>query len=523
MSSAYLIVAHCKVLLTPKYHQAVRPCVDMLLYAPSYDCSSDSTITVNALPPELLIEIFQYCVQGLDDDLVPLTLASVCRYWHDVAHTSPSVWQHIFLSDRRKVATSHAQVSRWLDLSAALPIHIHVGLPSADLLLPLMSPLLPAISRWQRCTIRIAQHEESVLLLPDACKMSVKHLTVKIKGVHDDLLESSPPSPNIFVIDSLPDLEMHMSLLDLPLRQHIAPLSFTSLTIKESLDVCTDPTRILQFISAFPALQELNFKGFPPDGFSESDTFKPPIVNLLQLRVLVLRSTCAVRVLLSHIHAPALEELYIKHTNIDFEMQNDPYHGLTEEGDSEDEAHDFSQSPWSDHATGMGLRSLIRRSNPPLRILHMDYADMRTKDFKWCFDRLETLEKFFIVASDMSDKAISLLAPTEIGGSAAGMDVPHAAIPMPDGGMKRVRMPKLTSLELWNCQRLSGDAIVEALRDRVQYTDDASRADCGVDTLKDACVVGCAGFSARHALSLSPVLGTRLHLSGLDGTLYHRG
>ena len=90
----------------------------------------------------------------------------------------------------------------------------------------------------------------------------------------------------------------------------------------------------------------------------------------------------------------------------------------------------------------------------------MDYADMRTKDFLWCFDHLRTLQEFRIVASDMSDKVIMMLAPYRR--------------QSPQGELEdelHVRMPKLSALELWNCQRLSGDAVVDALGARVQYTD----------------------------------------------------
>ncbi|EED81811.1 predicted protein [Postia placenta Mad-698-R] len=130
--------------------------------------------------------------------------------------------------------------------------------------------------------------------------------------------------------------------------------------------------------------------------------------------------TCAVRTFLAHIDAPRLIELYLEHTNVDFPIQYDPYAGSTEDGDSDDEANDFSQSPWSDHATGMGLRALMQRSKPQLEVLEMTYADMRTKDFLWCFEQLNALREFRIVASDMSDTVIQALAPV------VSPDQPHA-------------------------------------------------------------------------------------------------
>ena len=63
----------------------------------------------------------------------------------------------------------------------------------------------------------------------------------------------------------------------------------------------------------------------------------------------------SVRAILEHVDAPALEELYLEHTNVDFELRTEPYvaqRSPPDEGESDDEAHDFSQSPWSDHCTG---------------------------------------------------------------------------------------------------------------------------------------------------------------------------
>ena len=86
---------------------------------------------------------------------------------------------------------------------------------------------------------------------------------------------------------------------------------------------------------------------------------------------------------------------------------------MSDPGDSDDEANDFSRSPWTDHATGMGLRNLFRHGIPPLRELIMDYADLRTKDFKWLFERMPELELFYIVASDLSDNVVGALSVSE--------------------------------------------------------------------------------------------------------------
>ena len=141
----------------------------------------------------------------------------------------------------------------------------------------------------------------------------------------------------------------------------------------------------------------------------------------------------------------------------------------------------------------------------------MDYADMRTKDFLWCFDKLETLQEFRIVASDMSDKVIAMLAPFRLGDD--GMDVEEDSPPVESSAPLRVRLPKLSALELWNCQRLSGDAVVDALGARVRYTDNVSDRNA-YSRLSDVAVINCTNFLPRHVLTLSPAFGTRLRTTG---------
>lgn len=196
-----------------------------------------------------------------------------------------------------------------------------------------------------------------------------------------------------------------------------------------------------------------------------------------------------------------------------------------EEGDSDDESLDFSQSPFSDHATGMGLRSLINRCHPPLKVLEMDYADMRTKDFDWFFRKAHQLEEFRIVASDMSDRVMELIAPFEFeltprttpepGEDDREDPLERSGIRGPRGEIERASslpLPQLKRLELFNCQVVSGDAIVETLTSRCMEFDGMKRL-MGEDTpwrrLEHVSVVGCGKFGQTHALDLRDALGSR--------------
>ncbi|EIM81578.1 uncharacterized protein STEHIDRAFT_171889 [Stereum hirsutum FP-91666 SS1] len=209
-------------------------------------------------------------------------------------------------------------------------------------------------------------------------------------------------------------------------------------------------------------------------------------------------------------------------------------HYAEEEGDSDDEFPDFSQSPFSDHATGMGLRSLLTRCNPPLKVLEMDYADMRTKDFEWFFGRADRLEEFRIVASDMSDRVMSRFAPFDF-------DITPPSSPEPEEAehllredpeeFERIRMSRrepieitglrmscLKRLELYNCQVVSGEAIVDALTRRCRAADDFPTWPSSAGwserqnwrRLEHVAVVGCGKFGQTHAMELTDLLGDRV-------------
>ncbi|KAI0802072.1 hypothetical protein BC629DRAFT_1284651 [Irpex lacteus] len=481
-----------------------------------YDTHVRSLIaaTITDLPVELLIQIFLHCSHLVDGrDLPQLAVSEVCRFWRAVILDTPRAWQYIYLDDKhRPLRASHRLARVWLERSQNFPVDIRINLDDSDNLLALISPLIAHVRRWRRFTIEgKIQEDVDFRSLYEGSLPILETLTVFIKGAEPPMAvgeqESQPP---LRIFHCSPPLELslsgarsyrvflHHEAFRLPIPQQISTLHLRTLVIRENntLDVVPDPIRLINFLQCCPQLRDFHYFALPHEPTPPTNRVPLPMVRLPHLRCLVLRSTCAVRAILSHIDAPDLRELYLEHTNMEFRLNHAAaFTPEPEEGDSDDEAGDFSQSPWSDHATGMGLRNLIRRSNPPLQVLEMDYADMRTKDFLWCFDRLDSLIEFRIVASDMSDKVIQLLAPYHVN------DRPRSP--------PRVRLPRLTALEFWNCQRLTGDAVVAAIGARVRYTDQVADRNA-YSKLSDVAVIGCADFLPRHADRLVPVLGVRL-------------
>jgi len=129
----------------------------------------------------------------------------------------------------------------------------------------------------------------------------------------------------------------------------------------------------------------------------------------------------------------------------------------------------------------------------------MDLSDMRSKDFTWCFDKLSTLRRFRITGSDMSDRVINLFKPVFL---------PRYDGVTPPLRVAKLRMPRLSALKLYSCQRLSGKAVVDAISSRVNYTD-AMTPD---STFENFTIVDCTDFLPQHIEKLSMKLGRRLRV-----------
>ncbi|KII90862.1 hypothetical protein PLICRDRAFT_39465 [Plicaturopsis crispa FD-325 SS-3] len=514
-------VTNCRCLLSPREPTDAHP--------PSSG--------IQFLPVEILIDIFTLCSR--DAILAPLALASVCRFWNTTIATSPPIWNHIFVSDwipsgdqTQSISFSRALSEIWLVRSSPLPFDVEVDVGDRDMLLPLLVPFIPHVQRWRRLTVNGPGSHDETLDIAGFSPISVPRLQITLR----DTSELSTRYESTFVEHAL-GLSLNVPMMTLPPAVRLAPqhYSFTRLHISErTFDYHPTPRDLLSFLAVCPSLEHFAFDGGLQDvgelPVRQGSTLPVPV--LTHLHSLRIYATCAARTLLSHIYAPTLSHLVLEFLNVEVDPP-DALHGddlLYEDGDSDDEAHDFSQSPYTDHATGMGLRNFIKRSRPPLQVLEMDYSDMRTKDFRWCFDRLVQLTKFRIIASDMSDSVIQLLKPETVSavpgnGHAAGSGISASDAAVGED-VTRVRLPRLRDLYLYNCQQLSGDAIVDAIGARTRYAKVLADSPTGklpypgaqanqqptLEQLEDVIISGCDGFTERHAHLLSRDLRGRLQM-----------
>ncbi|KAG6891341.1 hypothetical protein C0992_008456 [Termitomyces sp. T32_za158] len=375
------------------------------------------------------------------------------------------------------------QAGVWIERSEPVSMDIELQIAESDHILPVLSPLLPHIQRWRSFTIE-GQQERVFLkdINPAASRLTDLRIDISIQ----EDLDRKPHS--IFTTDDQ-RFGIHVDVIRLPSSRLLEPLRIIDLKLSEDSPsyLQSDPREILDFLSACPELQTFCFVGWHHNEFPSTDPL--PVVSLTQLHTMQLKSTCMTRAILSHLDTPRLANVSLAQLNGEFELNGE----YNEEGDSEDEAHDFSQSPSTDRAIGMGLRTLINRCDPPIQFLDMDYSDLRTKDFRFIFERLPLLQDFRIVASDMSNTVIGLLRPYSL----------------PGDQFPRIRLCRLRSLFLRSCNRLSGDAVFDALAARVHYTNQQLAF---VEPLSNVSIITCNMVGFEHSEKLRELLGNKLHL-----------
>lgn len=313
------------------------------------------------LPAELLIELFTFCARN--DAAAPPMLSFVCRLFREVISTSPRIWQLISLNDI-SISASHAQAKYWMQQSAPLPFDVELNLQSADSLLPLLSPFLHNIDRWRdySCTGVINEQLRLPRLVRPNSVATLHCLKIRlIPPVESDT--NLARSPTFYSCSTYPQTPQHVSMnlniTSLPPLTHLAPLPFVALKITSfSIESPLQPAQFLNFLIACPWIEDMHISSTLHEELLRDEL--PLTIPLLHLRTLLVRNMTSQRVLLSVIYAPALRELYLQNLNVDYELQR--YHN-TEEGDSDDEEHDFSRSPYSDIHTGalLSFRTCVYR------------------------------------------------------------------------------------------------------------------------------------------------------------------
>ncbi|KAI5826367.1 hypothetical protein K523DRAFT_281194 [Schizophyllum commune Tattone D] len=434
------------------------------------------------LPAELLIEILERC--ALNDPSSPPTLARVSSAFHAIVHGTPSLWQYMELrDDDHNIQSYQHKAKMWMAKSSPHPFEVDLYIERAtDNILPLLHPIIPQLYRCRRVSIKGKRKEDYVFDTGGLVPPHAGKIVIAMRGGAEDeeddadLLSGLAQPVRTFYQSQFSDtdcLSLYIRLTSLPhILPHLTPpdalAGIEALTIGTAWHGpgCVAPKLVLHLLRCFPRLRSFTYLGRIDPALIQAPDTDLPLVRMPHLTYLRLSSICSTRLLIAHLAAPALEDCVLESLNIDPSVTDGgeifAADYLTHFGDAGQEEgaqipDDPSQSPWSDWSTGRGIRALW--ANEPfsaLRILEMDYADMRSRDFRFVFARLDRLETFKLVASDMSDRVFRWLAPSP------DDDLPGTS----EHG---VFLPSLRNLNLIKCNRLSADVIVDVLTRRMVY------------------------------------------------------
>ncbi|KAK7019153.1 hypothetical protein VNI00_018185 [Paramarasmius palmivorus] len=195
----------------------------------------DSPAPLARIPTEILILIFEFCVQSdtsghsLSRYAMPFVLSQVCRRWRMIATSAPSLWQNIQVLPELLVPWQRFPPSNrlrlWLDRSYPLPITCLALLDSPELAVhnaELLDVLMAHSARWFTMDFTFGEQSDLFYQLCSQCsilpQLSCFRVEVKIEdGGIDATVPTSWIAPNLkdavlLVQTGSMDVRHHLSL-----------------------------------------------------------------------------------------------------------------------------------------------------------------------------------------------------------------------------------------------------------------------------------------------------------------------
>lgn len=164
------------------------------------------------LPPELLSEIFllslpvDWKVDSPGNKLVVMRPSHICKYWRNVALTTPRLWSLISIEIswfdalyriERKVALAR----KWLSRTAKCPLSVRISFdmqPSyRRAALSLLEPLLQNCDRWQHAEINLPWSTVQRLNPAGNILPLLESLVMSVRSHHKDRLLGFEAAPNL--------------------------------------------------------------------------------------------------------------------------------------------------------------------------------------------------------------------------------------------------------------------------------------------------------------------------------------
>lgn len=223
----------------------------------------NSTLPINALPPEVLLLVFKlYSVfEWRGGDVPWIKVTHTCYAWRDIALSSATLWNRIRITN----STSTSRVVTWLERSQQVPLTIialPLSIPQQDTphrRQAIYRSIFQHFSRIQELEILLPEEQLYALDWPEAPADQLKELSIFESGVSLD----QEPSPTDWHVPSrITEFSQLTSLstrsVSLRLNAWRFPTSLIHLNLWDSASLTpTTLDRMLNILSELPLLESL--------------------------------------------------------------------------------------------------------------------------------------------------------------------------------------------------------------------------------------------------------------------------
>ena len=420
----------------------------------------ESVLTLaRRLPPELLGQIFEHCVDVQAS--APIILSQVCVSWRDAARSAPRIWSRLFIDCYR--LGSAAKAAHWIAMSGDhVPLHIKL-FPDGRSLRSVMDVLLQHAARWKGFTVDadLLSHASEILEIIRTSGRVFANMETLEFIVHEDGA-ASLNFREAFGSRTFPRLRSVALQTESWSRARL-PSQITALNLV--IPVMSLPSQMyswtIELLRELPDLQSFSLDF--PDAYP-ADTLEvlgDVMLLMPHLHTVILTGCYPLFETLAHLTLPALRHLCLRDT------------GKVVSGVP-------SAAPT--------LLRMIARSSPPVETLELHDVDLTDIDFSRCFIRLPTLEELFLHGSDISDVVFRRFCSPQPNEEAVHDSPPWVC-------------PQLKRLDLRWCSQLSGKAIVELAEARLA---------AGLGPIAEVVLINCPSVRQEDILALADLTVCRL-------------
>lgn len=416
------------------------------------------------LPLEILASIFEECIRN-GWTKTPIVVSSVCSSWRRAA-TSPTVWSHLYID--LDTPGAKRRTALWLQKSQLAPLSIHLEIGDHEdttQLGAVAQILIEEAGRWQKFSFKSPSYQPLFQMFYSRTTVFTQLSSVDIVigqelGVNDPL-EQALVNQQLLAFRTamlnapkLQNLQLELSLLPPP---NSIPTSITRLSVtftsRQTL-VHQSAASFFRVLRELVSIEELSFGAtifnMHQHGFDQES--QGLSITLPRLKRLSMTGANNMFIILPFMKLPILSELVLRST----------------------------QELPQDADTPAWLLRFFETSPSSLTILEIQDLAITSSVMGQILSFTKSVRTLRLHDSDIDDATICMLC-----------------------GPKRL-CPSLEKIDIRWCGRLSGEALVELVRDRL---------DCGRPIL-EVTAINCSFVKEEDILNLAELTTCRLFQRG---------